>query len=440
MRQKTILDWQALTTASFWVPARLQPKRHIRVTGKILAMALLALVSISPTRAAIVTNTYQVTASGFSALHGSTAAPPVDPVQLAFTISFDNSAPITNSTSNITLIALNMPNEDPLIFSYANLGGDSLQVGDSAFAGLIVTGHANFELLIENISTTPQFGELFYTVKTPAKDAGDVFGTGTGTVIVGPPWAHLAFPMVGVTRNQTVRLNVVEGPVPVPGPGPCLAQLNIYDAADNLVASRSVSPPGSVSFDYDPRVAGVANGQPGEREELRPEVILMPTSPSSAACQGQATAEVYGDVEKSTSIITPGLIPPGANQLPAVQIGPVGLGLLQTVRLNVVAYPPDSCAGILSITDLNGNPLVTPNQVNLTAGQATYIDLPGANVLPKLGQHGEVLASFVPAPGAVTGLCIPSVEVYDQLTGRTQAILQNLGSAQVATGPVSGAF
>jgi hypothetical protein len=434
MRQKTILDWQALTAASFWVSARLQPERYIRVTAKMLAIALLALISISPTRAAIVTNTYQVTASGFSALHGSTAAPPVDPVQLAFTISFDNSAPITNSTSNITLIALNMPNEDPLIYSYYS---DNLTVGDSASAGLIVTGHANFELIIQNISTTPTFGELFYTVKTPANVAGDVFGTGTGTVIVGPPWAHAAFPMVGVTRSQTVRLNVVEGPVPVPGPGPCLAQLNIYDAADNLVASKSVSPPGSLSFDYDPRVAGVANGQAGGREELRPEAILMPTSPASAACQGQATAEVYGDVEKSTSVITTGQIPSGPSQLPAVQFGPVGLGFLQTVRLNVVAYPPVPCTGVLSITDLTGNPLVAPSQVNLTAGQATYIDLPGANVLPKLGLHGEVLASFVSTPGAAPGMCIPSVEVYDQLTGRTQAILQNPGSAPVPTGPAN---
>lgn len=395
-----------------------------------LVVALIVLVT-SPTHAAIITNTYEVTASGFVTLHAPSVTPPVDPVKLAFSITFDNSAPITNSNANITLISINLATGGPLIYSYSP-SGDTLTIGDAPNAGETETGHNYFAAIISNISTSPTLGgNFYYSVSSPAYAAGSIFiENNTGTVTVGPPWAHLAFPMVGAALGQTVRLNVVAGPVPYPGPGPCLAQLNIYDAADNLVASKSVSPPGSVSFDYDPRIAGVANGQAGGREELRPEAILMPTSPASAACQGQATAEVYGDVEKSTSVITPGMMPPAPSQLPAVQFGPVGLGFLQTVRLNVVAYPPVPCTGVLSITDLSGNPLVAPSQVNLTAGQATYIDLPGASILAKLGLHGEVLASFAPTPGAVIGVCIPSVEVYDQLTGRTQ-VLVSPGPTQV---------
>jgi hypothetical protein len=209
-------------------------------------------------------------------------------------------------------------------------------------------------------------------------------------------------------------LNVVAGPVPYPGPGPlCQAQLNIYDAADNLIASQLVSPPGSVSFDY---------GRPGGREELRPEAILMPTSAATGACQGQATAEVYGDAAKSTSVITPGL-GNGLTNLPAVQFGPVGVGFLQAVRLSVVAFPPSSCSGTLSFTDLNGNPIGGSTQVNLTAGRATFIDLARDAVVGALGEHGEVLAMFTSTPGVAPGACIPSVAVYDRLTGRTQVLI-----------------
>lgn len=394
----------------------------MRCSTRVLATVLFALVPFAA-HAAIITNTYEVTASGFSTLKGCSVAAPVDPVTLAFSISFDNSAPITNSTANITLISLNMPHDGPLIYTYAS---DYLIVGDAPNAGLIVTGHNYFELIINNISTSPTFGELYYTVSSPASAAPCRFGTGTGTVAVGPPWTHLSFPMHGLRRGQTIRLNIVAGPVPYPGPGPlCQAQLNIYDATNNLIASQLVSPPGSVSFDYDPGApiaALTAIGQPLGREELRPEVILMPTSAADGTCQGQATAEVYDDVTKSTSVITPGLPRPSPSQLPAVQLGPVGVGFLQTLRLNVVAAPPDPCFGTLSFTDTEGNPIGASSPVRLTAGQATFIDLQGAAVAGDSG-HEEVMAVFTQTPGVAPGVCIPSVEVYSQLTGTTQVLI-----------------
>ncbi len=160
---------------------------------------------------------------------------------------------------------------------------------------------------------------------------------------------------------------------------------------------------------------------------MRPDVILMPGTsvpgaPAAAACQALATAEVYDDLTKSTSVITPGERNPGPPGLPAVQFGPVGVGFLQTVRLNVVAYPPDPCFGTLSFTDVEGNPIRGSTPVRLTAGQATFIDLPGTAV-PSDSGHGEVMAQFAQAVGAGPGACIPSVEVYDQLTGTTQAIM-----------------
>jgi hypothetical protein len=402
----------------------------------LLIPALFVLVAVD-SHAATITNTYQVEVSGVQVREKTcnTAVPaPVDAVKLAFSISFDNSANITDSTANITLIYLNMPNDGPLIYTY-QATGDVLFVGDAPHAQETLTGHNYFSLLISNISTSPTVSELFYTVSSPAVDSHCEFLSGTGTVIVGPPWEHLSFAMTGVRLGQTIRLNVVAGPVRVPGPGPCEALLNIYDAANNLVASRSVSPPGSVSFDYGLRRAAVAGiGRFAGRQELRPEVILMPGSPAAGAagvCQEQATVEVYDDLVKSTSVITHGQGNPGPIQLPAAQFGPVGVGFLQTVRLNVTAFPPDPCFGTLSFTDVEGNPIGASSPARLTAGQATFIDLPGTSIVSDSG-HGEVMAVFTQPPGVAPGDCLPSVEVYDQLTGGTQVLIPS----EVNPGPI----
>jgi hypothetical protein len=318
-----------------------------------------------------------------------------------------------------------MPNDGPLVFTYDHTT-DDLRVGDSSDAAIVTTGHNNFSLQVHQISTAAIFATLYYTVSSPANATPCLFRSENGIFTVGPPWTRVPFPMTGIRLAQTIRLNIVAGPVPVPGPGPCEALLNIYDAANNLVASRSVSPPGSVSFDYSLRTAIGANGRPSGRKELRPEVILMPNA-AGAACQAQATAEVYDDLTKSTSLIVPEK-DPGPIGVPAVQVGPVGVGFLQTVRLNVMAFPPDPCFGTLSFTDTQGNPIGTPSRVSLTGGQASFIDLAGT-AIPSDSGHGEVMAVFARTPGAPPGACVPSVEVYDQLSGGTQVLI-NPGPTQ----------
>jgi hypothetical protein len=313
-----------------------------------------------------------------------------------------------------------MPNDGPLIFTYDHTT-DVLRVGDSSDASVVTTGHNNFSLEVDQISTAATFAGLYYTVSSPANATPCLFKSGMGTFTVGPPWTHVPFPMIGLRLAQTIRVN---GPVPVPGPGPCEALLNIYDAANNLVASQSVSSPGSVAFDYSLRSAIGATSRLSGRKELRPEVILMPNAAGAAACQAQAMAEVYDDLTKSTSLIVPETSPRAVG-LPAVQLGPIGVGFLQTVRLNVVAYPPSPCFGTLSFTDTHGNLIGTPSTVSLTGGQAGFVDLPGTAV-PSDSGHGEVMAVFAQTPqtpGVPPGACLPSAEVYDQLTGGTQVIV-----------------
>ncbi len=395
----------------------------------LLISPLFLLVAFA-SHAAIITNTYYITATGFQAQNVKGCDPlvpaPVDPVNVAFSISFDHSAAISNSAANVTLISLNMPNNGSLLYSTQPALDDSLQVGDGLGSSGVSPGSDMFTVLLFHISTSPTFVVLTYTVSSPANAAKCFFESGAGTVSVGPPWTHVQYPMTGIRLGQTLRLNVVAGPVRIPGPGPCEAQLNIYDAANKLVKSQAVSPPGNVEFDYSLRSA-LGGGRPVTRKEMRPEVILMPGTsvpgaPAAAACQALATAEVYDDLTKSTSVITPGEKNPGPNGLPAVQFGPVGVGFLQTVRLNVVAFPPDPCFGTLAFTDTEGNPIGGSRPVSLTSGQATFIDLPGTSIVSDSG-HGEVMAVLTQTPGVAPGNCVPSVEVYDQLTGGTQVLI-----------------
>jgi hypothetical protein len=105
------------------------------------------------------------------------------------------------------------------------------------------------------------------------------------------------------------------------------------------------------------------------------------------------------------------------------ELGKLGVTLLQTVRLNVVAIPPDPCVGQISFVDssrnLVGNSLMT---VNLNPGQATFLDLPGNTLVNKVGQRVEVqpVVTAFNSPG-VANACLASAEVYLNGLGTTTA-------------------
>src|SRR5262252_11012670 len=85
----------------------------------------------------------------------------------------------------------------------------------------------------------------------------------------------------------------------------------------------------------------------------------------------------------------------------AVQPGPInfptlGIGPGQTLRLNAVAVQPGpsqspaaGCVAILSFSDPAGNVMVQPGptQINLSPGQAAFLDLPSGGL--RLGQRLE---------------------------------------------------
>ena len=91
-----------------------------------------------------------------------------------------------------------------------------------------------------------------------------------------------------------------------------------------------------------------------------------------------------------------------------------------------MAHPPNPCIGTLGFTDTSGNPIGSPTPVNLAANQAIFVDLPGFQAGTALNSsRPEVIGVFTPAvtTTAPPGVCIPSIEIYDQITGYTRVLI-----------------
>jgi hypothetical protein len=239
------------------------------------------------------------------------------------------------------------------------------------------------------------------------------------------------FPMVGVGFNQTFQINVA-------APDPCAVQFQIYDSNGILIAQQSVGIGGTGgagkltirSFSISDVVK-----IPRQRAELRAMVLLTPVLTPMATpvsvCEARGTVEISDGLTHITSVVAP--------ELPAVQagaltfeLGPVSHGEFQAVRLNVVAIPPGPCAGTLGFLDASGNPIGPSSTVSLSPGQAAFLDLPPKFLVPGFlirnangGASAQVLPVFtaMPAAAASAGVCVTSVEVYDEFTGWTHVFM-----------------
>jgi hypothetical protein len=213
------------------------------------------------------------------------------------------------------------------------------------------------------------------------------------------------FPMVGITGAQTLQLNLVAYP-----PDPCLT-VNLGFQNRNGVA---VGPSQTVSLQQGQSVSLALNGASlvgaDQRVELLPTVTGFGGAATGASCV--ASVEVIDNANGATRVLAPGAV--GFPPIPA--FGILGVTFFQTVRLNVVAFPPDPCAGVISFVDRNGNPIGTSLQVNLSAGDATHVDLPGGGAL---GLRAEVRPVVAVNEGAA---CIASAEVYNNETKATRAV------------------
>jgi hypothetical protein len=120
--------------------------------------------------------------------------------------------------------------------------------------------------------------------------------------------------MVGLTTNQTARLNVLNlNPIPAAtatAPANCNVELQFYDGKNNSLGQTTVTsfaPQTAASFDL--KGEAVATAAPA-RVEIRGVVTVNPAIPttSSAAtpgyCSVKTTLEIFDDTTGSTVVLT----------------------------------------------------------------------------------------------------------------------------------------
>ena len=214
------------------------------------------------------------------------------------------------------------------------------------------------------------------------------------------------FPMIGLVRGQTLQLNLVAYP-----PDPCFATLGFQDVNGNPLGTTltvALQPGQSASLALNGNT--LAN-PPGQRVEVQPTVVLT----AGIVSQCQASAEVYDNVFEISSVVVPG----AASFASSPQFGMFGVTVLQTARLNVVAFPVDPCIGQLSFVNSSGVPVGNTLNVQLAPGQAASLDLPGNTLVTKLGQRAEVQ----PVISGSNGGCVASAEVYIEGLGATSTFI-----------------
>jgi hypothetical protein len=160
------------------------------------------------------------------------------------------------------------------------------------------------------------------------------------------------------------------------------------------------------------------------RYEVRAVVTQDPAVPSSC----HWSAEIYDQFSKRTTLIyapipDDGLPVPDDGHLP-----PIGWAFGQTVRLGVVASPvPDDgrpaapCEGQAILHSATGAVLAS-KELKLASGQGDFLDL-NMNGLVRFGERGIINPCFMPVALGSAGGCKVSIQVFDNLTGWTQAFL-----------------
>lgn len=267
----------------------------------------------------------------------------------------------------------------------------------------------------------------------------------------------ILFP-VGAAKFEKTRLGMM---MEAPG-GPVQAQVGFLNAETGSLLGplRPVTlNPGqleSVDLDLTPYVARL-----GQRIEVQPVIEPTPGAADPGPMQISATEQTFDDLTgfQAVSATVPqpgafGSINPGPQNLPGgVNPGPISVSALspqilagaQTMRFDIVALPFDSCTAQVSFNDGNGVALIPAVPVNLTPGTGTTVDLTSEAVSVRLGQNIEVQPVLTPtaplAAVAQNSVCIGSVEVFDQVTGRSwshQNTMVGLPAVQLPAGGTPG--
>jgi hypothetical protein len=239
---------------------------------------------------------------------------------------------------------------------------------------------------------------------------------GTGTIAFGGPSGippYVMYNPLHVTPTQTIRLTVIDGPVPV-GPGvPVEAQLGFQNTQGAMVGPSQVvtlNPGETASLDLEGSSL-ISSG----RIQVVPVVTSLPGTPLGAL---QGSMEIYTSPNGIGSVFVPGIpVPPSSPVSGSPSFLPQGVAEGQSILINVLAPPDSPCLAELSFTDSNGNPIGPSQQVNLTPGMATslswnpikYTQSGRQEYVPQITPINGSNASGAPA---VASACLGSVEVY----------------------------
>ena len=228
--------------------------------------------------------------------------------------------------------------------------------------------------------------------------------------------------LFGASLGQSIRLLVGPGNPP-PGVGEEVA-LNFVDVNGSPIGPSTKLTLNQEEIAWLDFNADQYVKQLGQRVEVEPVVTLLSNTTGTPP---PSTVEVFDRITGFSTVL-----------VPAVQVSaaptfiPQALAGLQTMRLNIVAYPTGpafppgpACVAQLSFVDPNGNPLGPSTSAALNPGMTTSLDFDADTVGLKLGQRIEVLPVVSVTPPTTTGppvasVCGASVEVFDHITGRTE--------------------
>jgi hypothetical protein len=239
-----------------------------------------------------------------------------------------------------------------------------------------------------------------------------------------PAWAQSVNPqfgMVGLASGETLRLNVVAYP-----PNPCNATIGFlnHDGAvppNQPVKTVSLSPGQSDFVDLTAAALGIPTGG---RREFQPVVLLAPQpDPNAAPSVCAASVELFiGQTGASQVAVSQ---PDTAAPNVAPQFGMAGIALGQTLRLNVVAWPPDPCVAMIGFLTSSGQPAPVPDKtVSLNPNEADFVDLHAAALGLQAGERAELqpVVMLLPGPAGVS-TCQANAQVFATSTGRTRVYL-----------------
>ena len=235
--------------------------------------------------------------------------------------------------------------------------------------------------------------------------------------------AQPSFGMIGIAANQTLQVNVKAYPSnPITPAPPCVGQMGFFDGAGIQVGPSSAfslspgqSAPPLQYFPSNPIIP------PGQRMEVRPEVIL------SSGSQCLATAEAFDNASGASEVEVPATAPAQLGVAPSYGIHGVAGG--QLLRLNVSAFPVSPifptgpCRATISFTSPATGQTIgpAPLSVDLAPGQSAFLDFhPGAlGVAPD--QRIEVHPVIALEPSPASSACTATAEVWELSSGRTVA-------------------